>query len=170
MSISATRRVHALHLLLGLAAFSSSFAQEKLPVANAMPEIKVDASASGTGEEISRDLPKLSALSCSGSRLLDQPTTVAQIVGGRVMSIKVLHYVARSTPQTVRDIMAKVWHGRFRSADCNMFWAEATFWTIESTLEFRDGKRGLLITDGTHVFLLDHGGKPWFFRLDREAP
>ena len=38
-------------------------------------------------------------------------------------------------------------------------------WSIESTLEFKDGKKGLLITDGEHVAVRDHGGKSCFFRL-----
>jgi hypothetical protein len=44
-------------------------------------------------------------------------------------------------------------------------WDEGTWWSIESAVEFEDGKKGLLITDGLHVALRDHDGKNWFFRL-----
>jgi hypothetical protein len=40
---------------------------------------------------------------------------------------------------------------------------------LEAVIEFEDGKRSALITDGEHVALQDHESKNWFFRLLPDA-
>jgi hypothetical protein len=62
-------------------------------------------------------------------------------------------------------ILRKVWQGSVDGEDCRILWSEVRYWSIESSLEFEDGKRGEFITDGIHIALRDHGGKTWFLRL-----
>lgn len=98
-----------------------------------------------------------------------QCSAVRDFVGGRVKTIRILHYARErnfSKPVEVRALVSKVWQGSFLDqAACGILWDEMALWSIESALEFKDGKKGLLITDGEHVAVRDHDGKSWFFRL-----
>jgi hypothetical protein len=173
MSFSGREALLALALSLLSGTFSSFplQAQSKPQRPDPAPEITVDASGSSTPEEIGGHVAPHGSPSCNGGyRWLDHPTTVAQFAGGTVKTIRVIHYAGRIAAkppslEELRDTVAKVWQGKFQSAFCSIPWAEANWWTSESTLEFTDGKRGTLITDGVHVFLLDYNGNPWFFRL-----
>jgi len=167
MRISGRGLILALPLLLlsGISS-STSIAQSKAQSADATPEIAIDASASSTVDEIGRHVAIADVNSCNGGyRWLDHPTTVKDFVGRRVKTIRVIHYAARlgakpPSLEEVRDTVLKVWQGKFQSAFCSLPWSEPSWWTSESTLEFEDGKRGTLITDGVHVFLRDHDGNP----------
>jgi hypothetical protein len=46
-------------------------------------------------------------------------------------------------------------------------WAEVTLWNIEASVEYEDGKRALVLTDGWHIEVQDREGKQWFTRLAR---
>jgi len=94
--------------------------------------------------------------------------TVAQFVGGKVKTIRVVRFAEpRNTPthRELRDAVRKVWEGKFQGVSCQIGWDEGTFWTIEAVVEFEDGKRGELITDGVHVAMQDHNGNSWFLRF-----
>jgi len=119
--------------------------------------------------ELSRKVKILDDASCNGgSRYLEHPTTVQEFIGVKVTTIRVVNSAPRSNPPTaeeVQKILRRVWQGKFQSSFCQIVWSEPTFWSIESIVEFEDGKQSLLITDGVHVALQDHDGKNWFFRL-----
>jgi hypothetical protein len=158
-------------LLPMFGAFSVPCTQPKSQAADATPEVRVDASALSNVDEIGRHVSRFEATFCNGGyRWLDQPTTVEHFAGGRLKTIRVIHYAAPGggkapSPGEVGNKVLNVWQGKFRAAFCSLPWSEGTWWTSESTLEFEEGKRGTLITDGVHVFLRDRDGKPWFFRL-----
>jgi len=99
-----------------------------------------------------------------GFRRWSVPRSVADSMGGRVKTIRVLRF---ATPANIspRDVVRKVWNGKFETSTCYVDWAEMTFWTLEARVEFQDGRQGLLITDGMHVVLQDHDGMTWFLRL-----
>jgi hypothetical protein len=133
------------------------------------PTILVDSMMVSDFAELGRKVKSLDDASCNGgSRHLERPTTVGDFVGRKVKSIRVVHYASRESPPTaeeVRKSLRMVWQGKFQVAFCQVAWAEPAFWSIESIVEFEDGKRSAVITDGVHVALQDHDGKSWFFRL-----
>jgi len=147
-----------------------SQAQNRAEPDSSLPRILVgSATVIGEGELAAR-VEKMEGVSCGDtSRRVNHPTAVKDFVGARVKTIRVLHYTRErnfSKPAEVQALVSKVWQGNFLDqAACGILWDEMAFWSIESTLEFKDGKKGLLITDGEHVAVRDHDGKNWFFRL-----
>jgi hypothetical protein len=136
------------------------------------PAIVVDSVGVSDYGELIRAADRLESASCNGGyHYLERPTTVGDFVGGKVKSIRVLRTAPLrpgTTPPTAdetRQKLRRVWQGKFRAAFCQIAWAEFTFWSIEAVLEFEDGKRSPLITDGVHVALQDHNGNSVFFRL-----
>ena len=133
------------------------------------PTILVDSLMVSDFAELAPKVKALEGASCNGgSRYLEQPTTVGDFVGGRVKNIRVVRSAPRKGPPTAEEARKKlrmVWQSKFQVAFCQVAWAEPTLWSIESIVEFEDGKRSALITDGIHVALQDHDGKNWFFRL-----
>jgi hypothetical protein len=123
--------------------------------------------------EVTKTVQTLENAPCNGGyRYLEHPTTVADFVGGKVKTIRVFRTGRFSpgtnpvtTPDETRQSLKRVWQGKFQSAFCQIAWAEGAFWSIEAVVEFEDGKRSMLITDGVHVALQDHNGKSAFFRL-----
>lgn len=107
--------------------------------------------------------------SCGKTRLYSEgPTTVEALAGAKVKTIRVIRATAKSNPQQVEDLretLRHVWRSKFVTAACEIEWSEGNWWSTESVLEFEDGARGALITDGVHVGLRDHDGKRWFLRL-----
>lgn len=109
---------------------------------------------------------------CNGHYIyLEHPATIGDFLGGAAKSVRVTRYaqpISSSPAETeVPQILKKVWDGQFRSASCLIDWAEVALWSIEGVVEFEDGTRGRLITDGYHVALQDHAGKSWFIRLSK---
>lgn len=101
-------------------------------------------------------------------QLVYPPKTVAELVGGWPKTIRVTRLVpstGHATDEEIRCDLTKVWAGKFQSASCETDWAEGTFWRIDATVEFFDGKRSIFLTDGSHVEVQDHDGKYWFLRL-----
>jgi hypothetical protein len=133
------------------------------------PTIILDSATVTDYEELAARVKTLERTSCNDARRrFDHPTTLADFVDAKVKTIRVLRYTRQRNPlkaEEIQKLVRKVWQGSFQSADCGILWAEAAWWSIESALEFEDGKQGLLITDGIHVALRDHDGKNWFFRL-----
>ena len=95
----------------------------------------------------------------------DRYLSVESFVGGNVKSIHVIRYDPRLTPFQIREEVQKVWLGAFYGASSYLGWAEGTIWNIEVSVEYEDGKRCSLITDGGHVRVQDREGKYWFIRL-----
>jgi hypothetical protein len=96
------------------------------------------------------------------------PIAVADFVGGKVKAIRVLRYargMSKVDPKEIQSIVSRVWSSTFFGAGCGIEWSEMTFWSIEASLEFDDGKTGLLITDGLHAALINHNSKSSFFRI-----
>jgi hypothetical protein len=147
-----------------------SHAQNRAEPESDLPRILVSsAKVIGAGELAAR-VEKMEGASCGDtSRRVNHTTAVKDFVGARVKTIRVLHYARErnfSKPVEVRALVSKVWQGSFLDQPaCGIVWDEGTWWSIESALEFKDGKKGLLITDGEHVAIRDHEGKSWFFRL-----
>ena len=146
-----------------------SHCQDLAKSKTASPTILVDSIIVSDYAELAGKVKTLEVVSCDGGlRSLDHPTTVGEFVGGKVKTIRVLHSAPRRNPPTAEEVrigLRKVWQGKFQVCFCQIAWSEPTRWTIESVLEFEEGKRSALITDGVHVALQDHDSKNWFFRL-----
>jgi hypothetical protein len=82
-----------------------------------------------------------------------------------VDKIRVVNHLPNTTPVQIRELLRKVWLGTFSSASCGIDWAEGTYWTVEATIEFDDGKQCSLLTDGGHVRVRDRSGEYWYMRL-----
>ncbi len=95
----------------------------------------------------------------------DHYLSVESFVGGKVKSIHVVRYDPRLTPFQIREEVQRVWLGLFWDASSYMGWAEGSIWNIDASVEYEDGKRSSLITDGGHVRVQDREGKYWFIRL-----
>jgi hypothetical protein len=134
------------------------------------PTILVGSATVADNGELAAQVKIMEGVSCGDtSRRVNQPTAVKDFVGGRVKTIRVVHYAWErniSKLVQVRALVSKVWQGSFLDQPaCGIVWDEGTWWSVESAVEFEDGKKGLLITDGSHVALRDHDGQNWFFRL-----
>jgi hypothetical protein len=131
------------------------------------PEIRVHAVAADPGE-LERKVRILDA-PCGGRyQYLDHPTTVGKFEDGKVRAIQVIYFAGwknAPTQEELRDIVRRVWQGKFQSVSCQIDWDEGNIWTIEAVVEFADGIRSELITDGSHVALQGNDGKSYFFRL-----
>lgn len=135
--------------------------------AAAFPKVVMGSATVADYGEFNARVKALEWTTCNdSSRHFDKPLVVEDFVGAHVRSIRVVHYF-RKLPRRreIWTLIRRVWLGRFQSAGCGILWSEVGMWSIECTLEFEDGKQGVLITDGTHVALRDHDGKNWFFRL-----
>lgn len=93
-----------------------------------------------------------------------QWVSLQDFVGGLVKSIHVVDYSARMKPEQVRDEIRKVWLGSFHDTMCSIFWDEITPWDLRAEVEFYDGRRIHLLTDGMHVEVEDLEGRYWYLR------
>jgi hypothetical protein len=96
---------------------------------------------------------------------LDRAVSIGSFVGGTAKAIRVLSYDPRLTPSQIRDEVRKVWLGLFTEAYSSIMWSEMNRWNIKASVEFQDGKRTWILTDGIHVQVQDREGKYWFIRL-----
>jgi hypothetical protein len=132
------------------------------------PKIRID-NVSGEWADLTRKVNALESTKCNGQYVsLNAGTTVEAFVGGRVKDIRVIRFVGvgnSATRKEVRNRITRVWRGKLKDVSCYLGWDEGTYWSIEAIVEFEDGKRGALITDGFHVAMQDHAGKTWFVRL-----
>jgi hypothetical protein len=96
----------------------------------------------------------------------DRYVSVESFVGGKVNVVRVVRYDPKLTPSEIRDEVRKAWLGVFRSAACEINWAEWNHWNIEASVEYEDGKRTSILMDGwIHVQVQDRTGKYWYIRL-----
>jgi hypothetical protein len=144
-----------------------------------LPTILVDSALNvpehqTTWRELNERIGSLNRTTCNlnnadhGSRRLKSPTSVGESAGGRVKTIRVAGFAPMTPRQTFSQLpesVRNVWMGKFQSSSCHIDWAEMNLWFLEARLEFEDGHRGVLITDGHHVALQDHNGMIWFLRL-----
>ena len=93
-----------------------------------------------------------------------QWVSLQDFVGGLVKSIHVVDYSARMKPEQVRDKIRKVWLGSFHDTMCSIYWDEITPWDLRAEVEFYDGRRIHLLTDGMHVEVEDLEGLYWYLR------
>jgi hypothetical protein len=131
------------------------------------PKIVVEGTLSDN-RELEKDAESLSAGCGGGYRILEHPTTVGEFEGENVKLIRVVRFASSRAAPTTKDIqreLLKVWQGKFQTVYCYEPWDEGAFWFVKAEVEFEDGKRSALITDGMHVALQDHDGKGWYFRL-----
>jgi hypothetical protein len=96
--------------------------------------------------------------------MLDRPVSIESFVGGKVKAIRV-QYDPTLTPSQIRDEVRKVWLGLFTEAYSSIMWSEMNRWNIKASVEFEDGERTWILTDGIHVQVQDREGKYWFIRL-----
>jgi hypothetical protein len=137
-----------------------------------LPTIGVDSIVVSDYGELRRAADRLESASCNGGyHYLERPMTVGDFMGGRVKTIRVLRTAplrpgtSPPTADETRRKLKRVWEGKFQAAFCQIAWAEMTLWSVEAVVEFEDGKRSPLITDGIHVALQDHNGNSAFFRV-----
>jgi hypothetical protein len=107
---------------------------------------------------------------CTEARpYFDHAISVQELASGPAKAIHVTAYLSTAAPKTaeldLRQRVLKVWKGEFRAGACQILWSEGAVWSIKADIEFGDGKRGSLLTDGVHVRLQAHDGKIWYFRL-----
>lgn len=95
----------------------------------------------------------------------DHYLSIESFVGGKVKWIHVVRYDPRLTPSQIQEEVQKVWLGVFWTSSSYLGWAEGSMWNIETSVEYEDGKRSSLLTDGLHVRVQDREGKHWFIRL-----
>lgn len=135
-----------------------------------VPRIVVDTMVKSDFAEIGKKVREMDDGSkCTGGMKYEEKSrVVGDNVGGKVKAIRVLRVAAWKADPKAGEAQAKVekvWAGKFQSAFCQIAWAEPTLWSVEAELEFDDGKRGALITDGSHVALQDHDGNNRFLRI-----
>ena len=92
------------------------------------------------------------------------PISLGAFVGGGVEKIRVIRYLPNLTPERIRQELLKVWASMFSEAGNGIFWSESSQGNIEASIEFENGGRGLIVTDGGHVRVQDRAGKSWFLR------
>jgi hypothetical protein len=121
--------------------------------------------------ELARNVRAMDDGKHCGRRELEFGKTISleELAGGKVKAIRVVRAETyKGAPavkaEEARAKLEKVWSGRFGFMACQIGWAEPTLWSVEAELEFEDGKKGVLITDGWHVALEDHEGNNWFLR------
>jgi hypothetical protein len=131
------------------------------------PKVVIEGTLSDT-RELQKDAESLSAGCGGGYRILEHPTTVGEFEGENVKLIRVVGFASSPAAPTTKDIqkeLLKVWQGKFQTVYCYVPWDEGASWFVKAEVEFEDGRRSALITDGVHVALQDHGGKGWYLRL-----
>jgi hypothetical protein len=131
-----------------------------------LPKILADSIQPEDFGKLNQSAKALEQLTCAKSR--SEVLTAVELAGGTVKVIRVTRTLRAKDPPKAEDLketVREVWHRKFQGADCRILWSEAVSWSIGSVLEFEDGKKGILVTDGVHVALQDHDGNAWFFRL-----
>ncbi len=95
----------------------------------------------------------------------DHYLTVEAFVGGKVKSIRVIHYDQKLSPLQIREEVRRVWLGVFWYTTCGIVWSEGNRWNVEAVVEYEGGERGSILMDGgTHVEVQDRQGKYWYMR------
>jgi hypothetical protein len=90
--------------------------------------------------------------------------SMEDFVGGKIKTIRVISHDPRLTSDQIKEEVRKVWLGIFHYATCQIEWAEGSMWNIRATVEYEDGKKSTILTDGLHVQVQDREGKYWYMR------
>jgi hypothetical protein len=146
---------------------ASSPAQTVEKADSALPKISLRVHKAVAPGELEQSVEAIERSQCGTGGLSTGPTT-AKLAGGKVKAIRVLRVAQANKAAKADDIrllLWSVWSGQIEESFCGPVWQEMAFWSIESELEFDDGKKGLLITDGGHVAMKDHDGRVWFTRI-----
>jgi hypothetical protein len=135
-----------------------------------LPPIIVDSMVASDYGELRTAADSVEKGPCGGHYGYLEPTTVSDYVGGSVKAIRLLRSAplmaaTRLGADEVQQKISLLWLGKFRGVSCRPMWAEGNFWSLEAVVEFEDGRRSRLFTDGVHVALQDHNGNSAFFRL-----
>lgn len=137
--------------------------------APASPLVSADGVADSPPQELRLEAEMLSGgAGCSAPVWTGKHTTVGEIVGGKVVKIRVVRFASSVTTKKadqIPTVLRQVWEGQAEEPACYIAWDEAPLWSIEAVLEFDDGKRSLLVTDGLHVAVQDHEGHSNFMRM-----
>jgi len=143
--------------------------QNRAETKTEMPKIDVHSVEWTQLQWLNQGVEQIGKPTCQNSRVSKDDLTVADLAGGKVAVIRVTRALRPkngSNVKQIKEILKKVWQGKLlEGADCQILWSEVTFWSIQSELEFADGKEGALFTDGLHVALRAHDGAIWFSRL-----
>jgi hypothetical protein len=134
---------------------------------SAVPKISLRSYRVVAPGELGGTVTALERSTC-GSATSSTSQATAELAAGKVKAIRVLRVVQWNKPPQSKELqqtLRRVWQGRVQGAACGILWDEGAWWSIESALVFEDGKRGLLVTDGSHIALKDHDGRVWFTRL-----
>jgi len=64
----------------------------------------------------------------------------------------------------VEKTLRQLWDSRAEGPSDRITWAEGEHWSIDAQIEYRNGRKGRLVTDGAHTCIEDAAGRVWFFR------
>jgi hypothetical protein len=97
----------------------------------------------------------------------DHRQSIEAAVGGKVTVARVTRFERAPdlTASEIQNEVRRVWLGRFEFASPWIPWSEGVGWRIEASVEFEDGTRATLLTDGLHVQVRDRDGKCWSTRI-----
>jgi hypothetical protein len=163
------KQINAIRILLIFLIATNLFSQSSETLQARVPDFVIDSAAPTPAKELRRDAEGLNNnTQCHGHYIyLERLTTLGDFMGPTKI-VRVTNYdpvIISPAAAALPQILKKVWNGQFRSASCAIDWAELVSWSIGAVVEFEDGTRGRLITDGHHVALQDRAGKNWFIRL-----
>jgi len=129
--------------------------------------IATDGMTTGKFGQIPEKVRAMDQAKSCGRRMWEEgkPFRLEELAGAKVKRIRVLRAEPyKISPEQARATIEKVWSRKFAWLACQIGWDETALWSVEAELEFEDGKKGALITDGWHVAIQDHEGHNWFVR------
>jgi len=101
----------------------------------------------------------------SGMVDFHDPFRLESFFDGKVRSLRVVRYYPGTPESKIREEVGKIWLGLFSYVTSSITWDEGNFWNVEVFVEYDDGKRTAILTDGAHAEVEDRRGKYWFMRL-----
>jgi hypothetical protein len=152
--------------------FSPGAAQQSQGHASPLPLVTTDRVVNSSSEELRVEAEMLSGgAGCNSTVWTGKHATVGEIVGGKVIRVRAARFapfVTTEKADQIPTILRQVWERRAEQPVCYIPWDEGASWSIEAILEFEDGKRSILVTDGFHVAVQDHEGHSNFMRIVTE--
>ena len=88
--------------------------------------------------------------------------------GQELRRIVVIRYSATAsglTPERVRMALFELSRREIETPTGFINWSEMNTWSIDAQIEFSNGPKMRMLTDGSHTCLIDEAGRPWFFRI-----
>lgn len=124
------------------------------------------------------EVRSISTLGCEGVPSNEHArvpaNTLQDLLGGKVKEIQVIRVtpLQPSAPQvtglyTPPAVLAvkRALRRRIQDGNCAQVWTERPAWTVQADIQFEDGIKRKLFTDGTFVAAQDRSGRAWFLRL-----